>query len=518
MAGLYDSIDPQTALLLGLGSGLLGTVGQGRRASFGEALANGMQAGTAGYRQAVGDRQRAEQMRAEQQMREQQMRMQMEEATRAQGRYGMEQRQFDMKMGDAERSRADQQRLRDALAQNTINVGPTLEGPPESRLDRQGYANALEMIDPDAGAEYRQKITPRPLAPMKVGRDDRVIDPVTNRVLVDAMPKEVAPTDSAKKLAELRALGYPEEVAQGIAFNMLQVVPDGAGGTAIVHTARALEGMTGGAPRMQGGAPPMIGARPPMMGSGAAPPAMRSPYSAPPPMPGQIGSTPGTKPMERLNADVKGFAETLEKSNIPQLESTLVNIERIISKYKTKGEDGKESTKDLPGFGATGMLPNFMLFADGRELRQAVAPLANLTLKDRSGAAVTNPEHERFKTELGTGVLMSDDELLRGLANARALIDSTKANHMAGAHPEVIAEYNKRYGANTQVPLGAGPAPGAQQQGAAPAAQPAAQPQRLKTISSAQIDTIVRDAFAMGKTRAEVLRRLQDEGFSIPMK
>ena len=59
MAGLLDGIDPQTALLLGLGSGLLGTSGQGRRATFGEALANGTQQGTAGYRQAVGDRQRA---------------------------------------------------------------------------------------------------------------------------------------------------------------------------------------------------------------------------------------------------------------------------------------------------------------------------------------------------------------------------------------------------------------------------------------------------------------------------
>lgn len=73
MAGLYDGIDPQTALLLGLGSGLLGTVGQGRRASFAEALAAGSQQGQQGYRQAISDRQRAQQMAAEQAAREQQM-------------------------------------------------------------------------------------------------------------------------------------------------------------------------------------------------------------------------------------------------------------------------------------------------------------------------------------------------------------------------------------------------------------------------------------------------------------
>lgn len=73
MAGLLDGIDPQTALLLGLGSGLLGTSGNGRRASFGEALANGMQQGTQGYRQAIGDRQRAEQIAQQQAAQEQQM-------------------------------------------------------------------------------------------------------------------------------------------------------------------------------------------------------------------------------------------------------------------------------------------------------------------------------------------------------------------------------------------------------------------------------------------------------------
>lgn len=299
MAGLYDGIDPQTALLLGLGSGLLGTVGQGRRASFGEALANGMQAGTAGYRQAVGDRQRAEQMRAEQQMREQQMRMQMEEATRAQGRYGMEQKQFDMKMSAATQAQADAKRLRDLLAQNTINVGPTLEGPPESRLDRQGYANALETIDPDAGAEYRQKITPKPLAPIKAGRDDRVLDPVTYRVLVDAMPKEQTPTDAKKKFDELVPV-YGETIARAIAYNLLKVVPDGNGGTAIVYEPDALGNITGAQPgQAQQGSPsaPRVGMTPgmaPPAGS-ASPAAPRGAFDAPPPLPGQIGGNPGNK-------------------------------------------------------------------------------------------------------------------------------------------------------------------------------------------------------------------------------
>jgi len=107
MAGLLDGIDPQTALLLGLGSGLLGTSGQGRRASFGEALANGMQAGTQGYRQAIGDRQRAEQMRMEQAAREQQMmlareqmRIAQQDAAQRGEMFGLQKQEHQLKIDD----------------------------------------------------------------------------------------------------------------------------------------------------------------------------------------------------------------------------------------------------------------------------------------------------------------------------------------------------------------------------------------------------------------------------------
>lgn len=72
---LNSGIDPQTALLLGLGSGLLGTVGQGRRATFGEALSAGLMSGTQSMRQAIADRQRAEQLASENESRRQTMQL-----------------------------------------------------------------------------------------------------------------------------------------------------------------------------------------------------------------------------------------------------------------------------------------------------------------------------------------------------------------------------------------------------------------------------------------------------------
>lgn len=145
MAGLLDGIDPQTALLLGLGSGLLGTSGNGRRASFGEALANGMQQGTAGYRQAIGDRQRAEQIAAEQAAREQQMmlaRQQMEIAqqdSRQRGEmFGLQKREHQLKIDD--RSAAQRRAVAKAEYMNRVASG-------ELQLNPQQAFNAGLSLD-----------------------------------------------------------------------------------------------------------------------------------------------------------------------------------------------------------------------------------------------------------------------------------------------------------------------------------------------------------------------------------
>ena len=153
MAGLLDGIDPQTALLLGLGSGLLGTTGQGRRASFGEALANGMQAGTQGYRQAISDRQRAQQIAAEQAAREQQMMLAREQMLLAKANAQRDAQLFPgqlqaQKLGN-DRSQAEldaQQAAQRQAAQmravlaslaggggggSSVMAGPTLDGPAE---------------------------------------------------------------------------------------------------------------------------------------------------------------------------------------------------------------------------------------------------------------------------------------------------------------------------------------------------------------------------------------------------
>jgi hypothetical protein len=126
------------------------------------------------------------------------------------------------------------------------------------------------------------------------------------------------------------------------------------------------------------------------------------------------------------------LASSMEKSGIPQAQQALDTIQSIIQKYPN----------GLPGYGrVNGMLPNWALSEDGQQLRQAVATLANTTLKQRSGAAVTDQEMKRFQTELGTGTAVPDARLRQGVRQMSDLLDSQKRNYAAGASDDAIAAY-----------------------------------------------------------------------------
>jgi hypothetical protein len=478
MAGLLDGIDPQTALLLGLGSGLLGTSGQGRRASFGEALANGMQQGTQGYRQAISDRQRAEQLAAEQIMRQQQMRLQQEESARAQGRYGMDQQAFADQRAEAQRKQQQSEQMRDLARRFALNTGPTLESGPEpvaGGFDRQGYAQALEAVDPMAGLQYQSMIAKGdegenlPEGAIRVNRRTGAV--------IASNPKAATPTDAGRKLAELEALGYPKHVAQGIAYGMLEVVPDGNGGTAIVHKAQALQSMGQQQPQQQ----------PAPMQPGAATAPQRGPFDAPPPMPGQIGGNPGVNNVRaRLGAE-----ENLRK------EFTALPTVKAYSQA-------------FPAY-------QNVLSAASRDNPQADISLVYGVAK------LYDPESVVREGEYGT------------ISNSQAIPERIKgyANFLMGGgrltaetRKQLIAEAESRHGVLRQ---GYEQSAGqytelARKSGVDPSTvitsfgQPKAAPERLKTISKSDVDAIVREAFALGKTRAQVLQKLQDEGYAIPLK
>lgn len=204
---LSGGIDPQTALLLGLGSGLLGTVGQGRRATFGEALSAGLQSGTQSMRQAIADRQRAEQLAAEERMRQQQLEMQRQQMDAQRQQMELQRQQAGFAQAAENRAQAqfeaaEAQRKRNeelqGLAANFIRTpeqqamqqfgGPTQAAAQavsqfKPSIDMPAFQSAVMSRDWQQGLALQDRMRAAN-APIKIGKDDRLLDPQTRQQLV----------------------------------------------------------------------------------------------------------------------------------------------------------------------------------------------------------------------------------------------------------------------------------------------------------------------------------------------
>ena len=94
------------------------------------------------------------------------------------------------------------------------DVGQPGEAPiPATQFDMNGYVNELFRYDPHTAMQLRASMQ-KDTTPMKVGRDDRLIDPITRRVVLDALPKEET-TPADWKLYQLsgaqqRGIGFDQ--------------------------------------------------------------------------------------------------------------------------------------------------------------------------------------------------------------------------------------------------------------------------------------------------------------------
>jgi hypothetical protein len=142
---------------------------------------------------------------------------------------------------------------------------------------------------------------------------------------------------------------------------------------------------------------------------------------------------------QKVNSQTTQFSNQIQKIGLPQAQQQLTTIQGIIDKYKDK--------KELPGYGMVdSLLPTAMLPQEGQQLRQAVASFANVLLKTRSGAAVTDPEQRRFMEELGNGKLVSSARLKQGIGQMQSLLDAEKKNAAAGVSQDVLDRYSEQGG------------------------------------------------------------------------
>lgn len=136
------------------------------------------------------------------------------------------------------------------------------------------------------------------------------------------------------------------------------------------------------------------------------------------------------------NKNVQALGTALERANLPEADAVLRGVEDALNKTPVLAEYLSGPKSALPDI--TPGLP-----AGVREGRQAFQKLFNITLKNRSGAAVTIPEFERLKQEFATGVWKTGDQLKEGVRQARDIVSKHYKSVAAGYGPQALEAYNE---------------------------------------------------------------------------
>lgn len=158
-------------------------------------------------------------------------------------------------------------------------------------------------------------------------------------------------------------------------------------------------------------------------------------------------------------ADARALGDRLSSSGVLEAQGVL---DRAESELGRADDTGFRAAAVAPGWAPDALLPG----RNSAPLREALAQVRNITLKDRSGAAISNAEFDRLKEELGTGALQSREAVMRGLRRLRQIQRDHQATIESGFDPQTVDTYHGRR--STRLGEGA-PAP----RGGAPAPQPA---------------------------------------------
>ena len=208
--------DPRTMATLQLAAGLLGGGGFGKAASR----------GLSGYQQT---------MAAAQQEAMEKQKLAMAEKMQA-AQMQMSQLQIAEMQRQAQERERQQQFLQGLQSPQTVAAGQALAGGGGPTV---GNAAAMPKVDPMQEMMFnavKAGVMPLPTylqslhkdnAPIKLGKDDRLLDPVTRKVLVDAMP------DPAKMPAAIQEYEYAKQQGYGGTFQQFVTDLKKAGATNI---------------------------------------------------------------------------------------------------------------------------------------------------------------------------------------------------------------------------------------------------------------------------------------------
>jgi hypothetical protein len=143
-----------------------------------------------------------------------------------------------------------------------------------------------------------------------------------------------------------------------------------------------------------------------------------------------------------VDTRMKNIGVAVEKSKLLEADDALRELENFIALQQKKG------VKNLPGIGVLGgKKPDWAVSKDGLKNRALLAAYENITLKKRSGAAVTPSELARVQNELAGAASTADEEVfLDILRTNRKILEKQKKATFSIYRPEDIQAYQEAGG------------------------------------------------------------------------
>lgn len=153
--------------------------------------------------------------------------------------------------------------------------------------------------------------------------------------------------------------------------------------------------------------------------------------------------------MERDQKNIQKLQKTIDPSQA--LYSSVENIEDMLGfnldDYNAKKNTINNKQVDLPGVSIPG-LGRVTAYSDtAKDLRTTFDNLFNVTLKQRSGSAVTDQELNRLKNEYALGKFDTEEGMLGALQRYKNILKKDFKNKTAAFDENILQTYEENQGA-----------------------------------------------------------------------
>lgn len=144
---------------------------------------------------------------------------------------------------------------------------------------------------------------------------------------------------------------------------------------------------------------------------------------------------------QEIKKEAREYGKALIQSGIADQMTSLSQARKAVK--AARADDGEIfSIADMAAFKAG----QFGLIQDrkARRVAESFQRIMNITLKDRSGAAVSNAEFERLRNELGAGLFATESDMLSAMDRMEEIASEHRLSQMAGFSSEAIDLYEQR--------------------------------------------------------------------------